>query len=130
MTAPRRHILTLLLAAGIAITAVAQPLPLKDGERQRREIQIDIGRACLSGILVMLQEDDTLKASVVNEFGVSFMDFTYSATNDKVKLVSLTARLDKWYIRRMLRRDLLQLIHRMQRGETTYKGKRATYRIS
>lgn len=109
--------------------AGAQRLPEAEGERERCGIQIEFGRAYVSGVCVMLREEGLVKASVVNEFGVSFMDFSYSEADDRVRLLSVAGKLDKWYIRRMLRKDLLQLMHAMRRGETTYRGKRAVYSV-
>ena len=94
-----KHILlTLLLFT--TLTAVAQSLPSAEGERQRYGIQIDFGKASVSGVCMMLMEDGMIKGSIVNEFGVSFLDFTYSPAADRVQLVSVIAMLDKWYIRK------------------------------
>jgi hypothetical protein len=120
-------LLTLLLFT--TLTAVAQSLPSAEGERQRYGIQIDFGKASVSGVCMMLMEDGMIKGSIVNEFGVSFLDFTYSPAADRVQLVSVIAMLDKWYIRKTLRKDLRGLMHSLQKGETAYQSKRGTYRL-
>ena len=112
--------LTILLCA--ALSASAQTLPSHEGERQRYSIQIDLGKAYLRGVCVMLMQADTIKASIVNEFGVSFIDFTYTPSNGKVRLLNVVAKLDKWYIRRILRKDIRGLMRNMEKGINRYKG--------
>ena len=64
----------------------------------------------------MLFEDGKLKASVVNEFGFSAMDFEYDPQKDKVRIINIVKKLDHWYIKRVLKRDLRILIHNLRQG--------------
>lgn len=98
----------------------------------RYGIEIDMRGAYLSGICSMLYEDGMLKAAIVNEFGVSAIAFTYDPRKDKVRIVSATDKLDKWYIRRMLRHDLCECLHCLQQGVFTYENKKRgmTYMFS
>ena len=48
------------------------------------------------------------------------MDFAYRPQKDKVKLLSVQKMLDKWYIRKRLKRDLRELVHVLQQGGTRY----------
>ena len=76
----------------------------------------------------MLFEDGKLKASVVNEFGLSTMDFEYDPQKDKVKIINIVKKLDHWYIKRVLKRDLRILIHNLRQG--IYKHENAKYEIT
>lgn len=104
---------------------MAQSYPSEVGQRTRHQLIIEMPKAQVSGILIMAHvSPDTINASVVNEFGVSLMDFSYNSLKDKVKLHSVMKALDKWYIRRTLRNDLRQLLHAMRDGSTEYYDKR------
>lgn len=82
---------------------------------------IEMPKGYLSGICVLLKEDGTVKGCVFNEFGISALDFTYFPEKDKVKLHCVISMMDKWYIRRILKRGLRQLFREMQSGNPTYK---------
>jgi len=59
----------------------------------------------LSGICVMKMVSPTeMIGTVVNEFGFTAFDFEYR--EGKTKLSNLPPFLDKWYIRKILRKDL------------------------
>ncbi|MCC8039421.1 MAG: hypothetical protein LIP02_15025 [Bacteroidales bacterium] len=103
----------------------AQSYPSEVGQRTRNQLIIQMPKAQASGILIMAcVSPDTINASVVNEFGISLMDFSYNSRKDKVKLHSVMKALDKWYIRRTLRNDLRQLLNIMREGGTEYYDKR------
>lgn len=126
----RTIILTLLLTLSLA--GQAQSLLPGEGERVRYDIQIDFQKAYVSGLCTMLGDEGTVKASVVNEFGVSAIDFIYRPDRDKVKIVSLLGQLDKWYIRLLLRKNLKALMHQLQQGHTTYADQKhhVTYTLT
>ena len=73
---------------------------------QRYAVTIDMGRASLTGVMVMHRDADEVRGSMVNEFGVSAIDFIYDGARDRVRLCHVVPFMDKWYIRRVLRRDL------------------------
>ena len=108
--------------------AKAQTLPSSEGERARYSVQIDVKKVYISGICGMLFEDGKLKASVVNEFGFSAMDFEYDTQKDKVKIINIVKKLDHWYIKRVLKRDLRILIHNLRQG--IYKHENTKYEIT
>ena len=54
----------------------------------------------------MQREGELVKGVVVNEFGVTAFAFTYNVVTGKVRLDDVIAMLDKWYIRKVLRKDL------------------------
>ena len=108
--------------------AKAQTLPSSEGERARYSVQIDVKKAYISGICGMLFDEGKLKASVVNEFGFSAMDFEYDSQKDKVKIINIVKKLDHWYIKRVLKRDLRILIHNLKQG--IYKHENTKYEIT
>ena len=77
-------------------------------------MQIEVKKAYISGICGMLFEDGKLKACVVNEFGLSAMDFEYDP--------HVIKKLDHWYIKRFLKRDLRILIHNLRQGINKYEN--------
>ena len=59
---------------------------------------------------------------MINEFGAKAFDFTY--TNGKVKVLNVVAFLDKWYIRRVLRRDLKHILPTLPPDKESYYKRR------
>ena len=112
----------LLSFAFCLLLAEAQTLPSNEGERARYGVQIDVKKAYISGMCGMLFENGKLKASVVNEFGLSAMDFEYNPQKDKVKIINVIKKLDHWYIKRVLKRDLRILIHNLRQGINKYEN--------
>ena len=121
---PRTRFLyvSLLVLLFTCPSAIAQTLLPSDGITARYIVSIDMSRGYVSGIGIMKNEGERLVCSVFNEFGVSAIDFSYDLRKHKVKLLSVMDMLDKWYIRRVLRKDLRSLIENLNRGETTYEN--------
>lgn len=92
------------------------------------KMYIEFGKGYLSGICILGKENNIIKSSIINEFGVSIMDFTYDMKKDKVKLMYVMNTLNKWYIKRVLKKDLKEVVHLMQNGENEYRNnKRKLY---
>lgn len=106
--------------------------PSNVGEQMRYTAYIEMPKAYLSGVCILLHEGDVVKGCLFNEFGLTALDFTYCLQKQKVKLHSVVPQLDKWYIRRMLKKDLLQLMQRLQQGDTQYRNERhqITYQLT
>lgn len=94
--------------------------PSAEGERARYAVYIELPRSYISGVCILLHDGTDVKGSIFNEFGISAMDFAYRLQKDKVKLLSVQKMLDKWYIRKRLKRDLRELVHVLQQGGTRY----------
>ncbi len=125
--------ISLLLPGFASLDADAQSLlPQTAGSKVRFSAMVELPKAYLSGVCVMVNDDGVLKGSFFNEFGISYMDFSYSVEKDKVKLHSVQSMMDKWYIRKALRHDLRMLIHQMEKGVGEYENKRRkmTYRFT
>ncbi|MBR4389957.1 MAG: hypothetical protein IKT00_12395 [Prevotella sp.] len=109
----------------------AQQLLPSVGERQQYTVNIEMSRGYISGVGIMKNDGEQLLCCVFNEFGVSAIDFTYDLRKHKVKLHSVMKMLDKWYIRRVLRKDLRSLLEKMSHGESVYENvkRNITYRF-
>lgn len=99
-------------------------LPQEDGSRTKFTATIEMPKGYVSGICVIMLEGDLLKGSIFNEFGITAMDFTYQLSKEKVKLVSVLPMLNKWYIKRVLKKDLKAVIKGLEQGNTTYENTR------
>lgn len=99
-------------------------LPAQEGERVELSAMIELPKGYVSGVCVMRRESSCIIGSVVSEFGFSAIDFSYDTARDKFRLLSTAQMLDKWYIRRTLRKDLRRLMHCLQAGTHTYRNER------
>ena len=115
--------ISMLLALPISVQAQTT-FPSADGERAKYAAYIEMPKAYVSGICVLLQEDGLIKGSLFNEFGITALDFTYNPQRDKVKLHSVMKMMDKWYIRKVLKKDLRQVMKALKEGQTEYTNQR------
>jgi len=82
-----------------------------NNQLQRYAFQIETDKAFVSGLLLANESEDVINGSMINEFGVSAIDFTYSKRKQKVKLLNVVSFLNKWYIRMVLKNDLKFCLH-------------------
>lgn len=80
------------------------------------------GQELTSICVIDTVSDGNLVGTVINEFGAKAFDFTY--TNGKVKVLNVVAFLDKWYIRRVLRRDLKHILPTLTPDKESYYKRR------
>ena len=108
----RRLLLLISIACLIAPSAFAQSssFPAKDGEKSRYSVQIDFGKAYISGVGIFAYTGNIIAASVFNEFGVSALSFSYNPQKDKVKILSMAGKLNRWYIKYVMKKDLKKVI--------------------
>lgn len=107
-------------------------MPQADGQMVRLNASIDFKRGGMTGICALRLDGEELKGSLFNEFGISALDFACQRQNGKVRIVSAIPVLNKWYIKRVLRQDLMHVIDALGRGDTTYVNVRRhiTYQFS
>ena len=75
--------------------------------RQEYKMNISVKDADVSGILIMkCDSTGVIKCALMNEFGISALNFCISEDRRKVELVNVISFLDKWYIRKVLKSDL------------------------
>ena len=90
-----------------SLTAHAQhryPLLLSGEERASWNFTLERGTMTLTGICMARQTEEGVVGSVVNEFGIHFFDFT--CKDNRVKVSHVFPAMNKWYIRRVLRKDM------------------------
>lgn len=100
------------------------PLPDSIGSKMKYNASIEMKKGYLSGICILIRDKDGYKGSIFNEFGISVLDFTYQPVMGKVKLENVIQLLDKWYIKRLLKQDLSQVIKNLQKGISIYDNKK------
>ena len=82
------------------------------GEKRQFNVIIETAKANVSGICIIKTDEEGSRGAIVNEFGIHVLDFTVSSDNRKVKLLHVVDFLNKWYIKRVLRKDLQFLFSR------------------
>mgnify|MGYP003294572440 CR=1 FL=1 len=112
-------LMALLLIEPLSIMAQLT-YPANEGDKVRYNLQVEIRDSFLSGICIMVNNDGIIASSIVNEFGISLMDFIYSEQKDKVKLCNMIKPLDRWYVKRLLKRSLKGMLKAMKSGDTEY----------
>ncbi len=100
-------------------------------ERETYNIGIETSRWRVTGVCAVLYGRDSVSACVFNEFGLTVLDFTYFPERGKVKLDGLTPFLDKWYIRKVIRKDLARLMRSLPAEKAGYTDSRRgiTYKL-
>lgn len=89
------------------------------GVMARYNTLIDFRGNGVSGICVLkLRDDGMLVGTLVNEFGIKAMDFTYSPTSGRVKLLNVIKFMDKWYIRKVVQQDLACMLSSKESTES------------
>lgn len=70
----------------------------------------------ISGIAIMeFSSTGNVIGTIVNDFGIKIFDFI--SNEDKTKIMNAIAPLNKWYIKRVLRKDLGFILLSLRSGE-------------
>ena len=113
----RRFALLLLLVLSASLMRVSA--------NNRYTVQMDIRKAYISGVCIMHEEEEIITASIMNEFGVSALTYSYNKKTEKVKILNIFKKMDKWYIKRVLKKDLKVIMREMPLLEPlTYENHR------
>ena len=105
----------------ISNESFAQSLLPNEGDSKEYQMTINMPKAYISGICVMANDGARVNGSIFNEFGLSMLSFSYLIEKDKVKILSAMKMINKWYIKRILRKDLLGVITCLQNNNTVYE---------
>lgn len=81
------------------------------GQSDCYAFEISTPKAAVTGIMIVKDSDNVILGSMINEFGVSAIDFRYDRRRDKLKLLSVVGFLDKWYIKMTMKTDLRLCLH-------------------
>ena len=98
--------------------------PDSAGSKVKYNATIEMSKGYVSGVCIMTNDGGVIKGSLFNEFGISAIDFTYQPDKKKVKLLSVIKILNKWYIKRVLRKDLEQVMENLAKGIYSYHDKK------
>lgn len=90
------------------------------GSKVKYNATIEMSKGYVSGVCIMVNDGGVIKGSLFNEFGISAIDFTYQPDKRKVKLLSVIKMLNKWYIKKVLRQDLVQVMENLSKGICSY----------
>lgn len=101
-------------------------------QKSKYAATIEMKKGYISGICFLAEEGDTIKGSLFNEFGISAFDFTYRRSTHQVKLENVIQMLNKWYIKRVLRKDMAHVIDNIFNGISTYQDEKyhITYKFT
>ncbi len=98
-----------------------QTFPLRQGDCIYYNFTMTTAKTELSGLCILKLNNEVVNASIVNDFGATFIDYSYKVEKSKVRIHYVFNKLDKWYIRRILKRNLKKIMIAMRKGETTYR---------
>lgn len=115
-------------AVADTVTAERALYPETEGSRTQCLAFVTTPKGTVSGIMILIHDADTIHGAIVNEFGVTFADFDYLITPDKVKVMSVAPMLDKWYIKPLISKDIRELLHNMRKGIKSYTDEK--YKIT
>ena len=106
--------------------------PSTQGEKAKYSAYIDMPQGYVSGVCVLFNEGTVIQGSLFNEFGITALNFSYDIKKEKIKLYSVVKLMDKWYIKKILKKDLKQLMKCLQKGESVYQDEKyhVTYSFS
>lgn len=106
--------------------------PSAQGEKAKYSAYIDMPQGYVSGVCVLFNEGTVIRGSLFNEFGITALSFSYDIKKEKIKLYSVVKLMDKWYIKKILKKDLKQLMKCLQKGESVYQNEKyhITYSFS
>ena len=89
-------------------------------------VNIEIGKAYISGICAVQHKDKESILSIVNEFGVSALT-CIDTEKRPLRIVSILKPLNRSYIKRVLRRDLSEILPKLldpKAKDIEYKNER------
>jgi hypothetical protein len=117
----------LFLSSLLTFTVLHAQCEATDGDsilsRQRYSFTIETKKAAVTGILIAKEDQATIYGSMINEFGISAIDFIYTKAKAKVKLINVVSFLNKWYIKLVLKNDLKFCLHELYGTPYTAKHK-------
>lgn len=103
-----------------------------EGDKAKYTVMIDFNKAYISGVGVVARQEQKIVGSVFNEFGVSVLSFSYDTQKGKTKILDTIGFLNKWYIKRVLKRDINSLMNVFDSSGAVYRNEKRniTYTFS
>lgn len=103
-----RRVLLMIMMLCIGTLTLSAQTRIEQRDRQY-SVQIDFGRAYISGLCLMSSEGEITTSSIVNEFGVSALTYRYDAERDKIKILAILKQMNRPIVKAVLRRDLRKI---------------------
>ena len=94
--------------------------------RSEYSVLMKVGKRELTGIcIVETGEDGAMTGTLMNEFGVKAFDFTRQ--EGKTRIINVMGPLDKWYVRRRLRKDFDRILPVLGRDGCSFSRSFTSY---
>ncbi len=105
--------------------------PTEENPKVNASAMIEMGKGYISGVCMLKKDGDMILGSIFNEFGISALSFTYDEDRQKVKLFDVVSFMDKWYIRKVMRKDLAKWMEELKKGNDSYVNEKRniTYKL-
>ena len=88
-------------------------------------VEITFNKGYITGLCLLNTENDTTYGTIMNEFGIKVFDFVYREPSKKIKLLHLMPMLNKWYIKRVLKKDMRNIIpHLLESAAYEYRNEK------
>lgn len=100
----------LSLLTSVSFGAEADSVTIPDSLK-KHTFQIELSKGYVSGIMIVSEGEDNIMGSMINEFGVSAIDFSYNKKSGKIRLKNVIGFLNKWYIKMILKNDISYCLH-------------------
>lgn len=118
------------LLAVVPARAQDRFFPRKEGEKVKYAVMIELGKAYISGVGIIACQEEEVRGAVFNEFGVSVVSFSYNPRKRRVKILDAAGKLNRWYVKRVIRKDLVHVMSALQMSETTYVNEKRRIRYT
>jgi len=112
-----RRCLLLISLLLMAVGSFADDYLLPLNGRQQYSMTITARKAEITGICIIKTDGEGSRGAIVNEFGIHALDFVVSADRKKVKLLNVIPAMNRWYVKKVVRKDLKILFLSTQAGK-------------
>lgn len=94
-------------------------------QEAKMTVEITFNKGYITGLCLLNTENDTTYGTIMNEFGIKVFDFVYREPSKKIKLLHLMPMLNKWYIKRVLKKDMCNIIpHLLESAAYEYRNEK------
>ena len=104
--------------------------PHKEGEKVKYAVMIEFGKGYISGVGIIACQEEEIRGAVFNEFGVSVMSFSYNPCRNRMKILDAAGKFNRWYVKRIIRKDMVHVMNALQMSETTYFNEKRRIRYT
>ncbi|MDE7403104.1 MAG: hypothetical protein K2M87_06805 [Muribaculaceae bacterium] len=91
---------------------------LNTGPTRKYKFELTTSKAAISGILITQETQNEIVGSMINDFGLSALEFKFNKKTGKIKLLNVAQFLNKWYIKLVLKKDIAVCIRRLYNLES------------